>query len=168
MLAWTDILIHWFSVSKGKSSKFTLNLTEMKRKGGLYSFFTPKTKATKIENELSKTDLQDEVEGEREDEDEAEGERKDIEGERHDKHEVEVEGEDEDELEAEGEEQKEHEKDDQDEQGQEEVGEHMEEGEDHQREKAMRQDSERQRTGPEPSPATSSRGGPPGMEIVSA
>ncbi len=56
----------------------------MKRKGGLYSFFTPKTKATKIENELSKTDRQDEVEGEREDEDEAEGERKDIEGERHD------------------------------------------------------------------------------------
>ncbi|KAG8014358.1 hypothetical protein GBF38_017505, partial [Nibea albiflora] len=66
---------------------------------------------------------------------------------------MEVDAEDEDELEAEGEEQKDV-KVDQDEQGQEEVGEHMEEGD----QREMRQDSERQRIRPpEPAPATSNR-----------
>ncbi|KAG8000353.1 hypothetical protein GBF38_002620 [Nibea albiflora] len=150
----------------------------------VHVFCSCTTKVTKIVNELSKTDVQGEVEGERADENEVERERadenevereradenevererKDIERERHDGHEMEVDAEDEDELEAEGEEQKDV-KVDQDEQGQEEVGEHMEEGD----QREMRQDSERQRIRPpEPAPATSNRGGPPGMEIVSA
>ncbi|XP_041856904.1 zinc finger MYM-type protein 1-like [Melanotaenia boesemani] len=129
----------------------------MKRKGSIYSFFTPKRKAREIDNELSEADIGDEVEGQREDEDEVEGERGDVEGERDDKHEVEVEGEDKDELEGEREEQQKRNIDDQ---GQEEVGEHLEEGKHHQKEKAKKQQSERERTVPEPSPATFSRAGP--------
>ena len=48
--------------------KLLLNLTEMKRKGSISSFFSPKRKAREIVNELSKVDGEDEVEGEREDE----------------------------------------------------------------------------------------------------
>ncbi|KAG8000354.1 Ribonuclease inhibitor [Nibea albiflora] len=92
----------------------------------VHVFCSCTTKVTKIVNELSKTDVQGEVEGERADENEVERERadenevereradenevererKDIERERHDGHEMEVDAEDEDELEAEGEEQK--------------------------------------------------------------
>ena len=51
------------------------HLTEMKGKGSICSFFSPKRKATEVENELSKVDGGDEVEGERQDEDEVKGER---------------------------------------------------------------------------------------------
>ena len=145
----------------------------MKRKGSICSFFSPKRKATKVNEQLSKIDGGDEVEGEREggegekgDKDEVEGERKEVEGER--EHEDEVEGEkegqqkpDRDRIQGRGD------------QGQEEVGEHhsgenMKEGESDRLDNVLGSDSERERRVPEPSPTSSSRAGPHGMEIIAA
>ena len=39
--------------TKNKQSKFTLNLIEMKRKGDISSFFSPKTKKTPVKNDES-------------------------------------------------------------------------------------------------------------------
>lgn len=78
---------------KGNLVNLLWILQKRREKEVYIAIFIPKKKAREIANEkLNKTDLRDEVEGQKEDEDEVEAERKDNEGERDEKHEVEVEG----------------------------------------------------------------------------
>ncbi|XP_076880238.1 uncharacterized protein LOC143528408 [Brachyhypopomus gauderio] len=80
------------SMSVKNIIKFLGNLTEMKRKGNIHSFFSPKRKAPETETEKQSKVNEDEVEGEREEKDKVEGVREEkdkVEGVREEKDKVE-------------------------------------------------------------------------------